>query len=98
MMFLQDGQDGEASWKELLTLIRQRVVYCLAQHRALPVGSGLGEEIQLLGAMLGPAHSPGGTLGSAHPPGGMLPIAAWQQHLRLTLELLLLAAGDSNSV
>ena len=47
-------QGGESCWAELLALIRQRVVYCLAQHRALPVGPSLGEEVALLAALLDP--------------------------------------------
>ena len=52
-------QGGEASWALLLTLIRQRVVYCLAQYRALPVGQSLAEEVSLL-ALLGQAQAASG--------------------------------------
>ena len=54
-------QGGEDSWALLLTLIRQRVVYCLAQYRALPVGPSLAEEVSLLAA-LGQAQAASGQL------------------------------------
>ena len=57
-------QGGEDSWALLLALIRQRVVYCLAQYRALPVGPSLAEEVSLLAA-LGQAQAASGQLQAA---------------------------------
>lgn len=64
---------------ELAGLIRQRVMYSIGQHRALPVSQTLAEEVVLLKELATGA--------------GATDAEAWQEQLRLVFELLLHASG-----
>lgn len=74
-------QGGSAARQELTALIRQRVMYSIGQHRALPIAHMLSEEVLLLKDLA----VAGGT---------STPAEAWQEQLRLVFELLLHASGE----
>ncbi|KAK9812313.1 hypothetical protein WJX73_001476 [Symbiochloris irregularis] len=70
-------QGGSSARQQLTALIRQRVMYTVAQHRALRVAECLSEEVALLKELC---------LGNPAPD-------AWQEQLRLVFELLLHASA-----
>ena len=72
-------QGGNAARQELTGLIKQRVMYSIGQHRALPVAASLAEEVALLREMSTASGVPAAE--------------AWQDQLRLVFELLLHASG-----
>eukprot|EP00884_Botryococcus_braunii_P020806 jgi/Botrbrau1/7409/Bobra.0112s0009.1 len=86
--------------RDLHSLIRDRVLYCLAHHRAISVAEGVREEMALLADLATAPSGPTGTpLGTAGPSLPMLsgsapstPLEVWQERVSLVFELLLKAA------